>query len=62
MSENKTQRTTKLKARPPEDVKPGKLKGLLFGTYGSGKSWAALAFPAPYYYDTEGGADLEGTR
>ena len=49
---------TKLKARPPEDVKPGKLKGLLYGTYGSGKSWAALAFPAPYYYDTEGGADL----
>jgi hypothetical protein len=50
--------SSKLKAKQPEEVSPGKPKALLFGTYGSGKSWMALSFPKPYYYDTEGGADL----
>jgi hypothetical protein len=49
---------SKLKAKQPEEVSPGKPKALLYGTYGSGKSWMALSFPRPYYYDTEGGADL----
>lgn len=49
---------TKLKARPPEEVKPGHCKGLLFGESGVGKTWFALSFPRPFYIDTEGGADL----
>ena len=49
---------TKLKARPPLEVKPGHTKGVLFGASGVGKTWFALSFPAPYYIDTEGGADL----
>lgn len=49
---------TKLKAKPPEEVKPGHIKGNLFGASGSGKTWFALSFPVPYYIDTEGGADL----
>lgn len=47
---------TKLKARPPEEVKPGRIKGVLFGPPGSWKSSTATAFPRPYYVDTEGGA------
>lgn len=47
-----------LKAKPPAMVSPGKTKGLLFGASGAGKTWFALSFPAPYYIDTEGGADL----
>lgn len=50
--------TTKLRARPPAEVKPGRIKGVLFGGPGAGKTWLALSFPAPYYVDTEGGADL----
>lgn len=49
---------SKLKAKPPEETSPGKLKAMLYGTFGAGKSWAALGFPAPFYFDTEGGADL----
>jgi len=49
---------TRLKARNPELVKPGHIKGILFGGPGAGKTWLALSFPAPYYIDTEGGADL----
>lgn len=49
---------TRLKGRPPEEVKPGRIKGVLFGPPGSGKTWAALSFPAPFYVDSEGGADL----
>jgi hypothetical protein len=49
---------TKLKARDPKLVLPGKCKGLLFGASGAGKTWFALSFPRPYYIDTEGGADL----
>lgn len=50
--------STKLKAKPPEEVKPGHTKGMLFGAAGVGKTWFTLTFPAPYYLDTEGGADL----
>ena len=49
---------SKLKARDPLLVEPGKTKGLVFGASGAGKTWFSLSFPAPYYIDTEGGADL----
>lgn len=49
---------SKLKARAPEEVKPGRIKGMLFGRGGAGKTWLALSFPTVYYIDTEGGADL----
>lgn len=48
----------KLKAKAPAEVKPGHIKGNLFGPSGQGKTWFALSFPTPYYIDTEGGADL----
>jgi hypothetical protein len=48
---------TRLKAKPPEETKPGKTKGLMFGASGVGKTWFTLRFPTPYYIDTEGGAD-----
>lgn len=51
--------TTKLKAKPPEEVTPGKTKGMIFGASGVGKTWFTLTFPSPYYMDTEGGADLQ---
>jgi hypothetical protein len=49
---------SKLKARAPDAVTPGKCKGLIFGAAGVGKTWFSLEFPAPYYIDTEGGARL----
>jgi GTPase SAR1 family protein len=49
---------SKLKARNPEEVTPGKIKGLIFGKSGVGKTWLTMSFPAPYYIDTEGGGDL----
>jgi hypothetical protein len=50
--------SSKLKAKAPGEVKPGKTKGLIFGASGVGKTWFTLSFPSPYYIDTEGGADL----
>jgi hypothetical protein len=47
---------SKLKAKAPELVKPGKIKAVLYGVSGVGKTTLALSFPAPYYYDVEGGA------
>jgi hypothetical protein len=47
---------SKLKAKPPEQAKTGRTKGLLFGPSGVGKTWFTLDFPDPYYIDTEGGA------
>lgn len=47
---------SKLKAKAPELIKPGKIKAVLFGPSGVGKTTLALSFPAPYYYDVEGGA------
>jgi hypothetical protein len=51
--------TTKLKARKPELVQPGKTKAMIYGASGVGKTWFTLAFPTPYYLDCEGGADLQ---
>lgn len=51
--------STKLKAKQPEEVKPGKIKMMLFGASGVGKTWAALTFPKPYYVDIEAGANLK---
>jgi hypothetical protein len=47
---------SKLKAKAPELVKPGKIKAVLYGISGVGKTTLALSFPAPYYFDVEGGA------
>ncbi len=50
---------SKLKGKDPAAVEPGKCKGLIFGASGVGKTWFSLAFPKPFYFDTEGGADLK---
>lgn len=50
---------SKLKAKEPGIIEPGKTKGLIFGASGVGKTWFTLSFPKPYYIDTEGGADLK---
>ncbi len=47
---------TKLKAKAPELVKQGKIKAVLYGVSGVGKTTLALSFPSPYYFDVEGGA------
>ena len=49
---------SKLKARPPAEVKPGKIKMLTFSKSGVGKTWLSMDFPSVYYVDTEGGARL----
>jgi RecA/RadA recombinase len=59
MSENtqvNARKASKLKARAPESVKAGKIKAVLYGPSGVGKTTLALSFPAPYYFDVEGGA------
>lgn len=45
-----------LRAVKPEIISEGKPKFLISGKSGFGKTWFALDFPAPYYFDTEGGA------
>lgn len=47
---------SKLKAKAPELVKPGKIKAVIYGASGVGKTTLALSFPTPYYFDVEGGA------
>lgn len=47
---------SKLKAKSPELIKPGKIKAVLFGASGVGKTTLAIGFPAPFYFDVEGGA------
>jgi hypothetical protein len=47
---------SRLKGKAPELVKQGKIKAVLYGSSGVGKTTLALSFPAPYYYDSEGGA------
>lgn len=47
---------SKLKAKTPELIKAGKIKAVLYGVSGVGKTTLALSFPAPYYFDVEGGA------
>ena len=49
---------SKLKARKPEMVSPGKIKMLTFSKSGIGKTWMSMDFPMPYYIDCEGGARL----
>lgn len=49
---------SKLKAQKPEDVKPGKIKMLVYSKSGVGKTWLSMDFPRPYYIDSEGGARL----
>lgn len=49
---------SKLKARKPATVSPGKIKLLTFGKSGSGKTWLSMDFPATYYIDCESGARL----
>lgn len=49
---------SKLKAVDPKSADPSKPKMLIFGKPGVGKTWGALEFPAVYYVDTEGGADM----
>src|SRR3990167_2792045 len=53
---------SKLLAVAPEMVEPQKPKVLIFGPPGVGKTWTALDFPGCYYFDTEGGADLNHYR
>ena len=48
-----TNSTSKLKAKDPKDVSPGKSKIMIFSRSGVGKTWFALDFPKPYYIDTE---------
>jgi hypothetical protein len=50
--------SSKLKARKPAEVKPGKVKMLTFSKAGVGKTWLSMDFPNVYYIDTEGGARL----
>lgn len=49
---------SKLKAKKPEEVSPGKIKMLTYGKSGVGKTWLSMDFPSPYYIDCEGGARL----
>lgn len=49
---------SKLKARAPDAVSPGKIKMLTYGKSGVGKTWLSMDFPSPYYIDCEGGARL----
>jgi hypothetical protein len=49
---------TKLRAVDPKKAEPSKPKILIYGKPGVGKTWTSLDFPAVYYIDTEGGADL----
>ena len=53
-----TSNASKLKAKDPKDVVPGKIKMMIFGKSGIGKTWISLDFPKPYYIDAEGGARL----
>lgn len=49
---------SKLKAKDPKATTPSKPKILISGPPGVGKTWFSLDFPAVYYIDTEGGANL----
>ena len=50
---------SKLKAVSPKKVAESKPKILIFGKSGVGKTFNSLDFPAAYFIDTEGGANLD---
>jgi hypothetical protein len=52
------QTKSRLKAIDPKSAEPSKPKVLIFGKPGVGKTWTSLDFPAVYYIDSEGGADM----
>lgn len=54
----KENKMSKLKAKSPKEVTPGKIKMMIFSKSGIGKTWISMDFPAPYYIDSEGGARL----
>lgn len=49
---------SKLGAKAPAVVDPGKSKIMVLSKSGIGKTWFSLSFPSPYYIDSEGGARL----
>lgn len=49
---------SKLGAVDPKSASPSRIKVVVFGKPGVGKTWGALDFPSVYYIDTEAGADL----
>jgi hypothetical protein len=49
---------TKLKAKDPTLVTPGKIKMMTFSRSGIGKTWLSMDFPKPFYIDAEDGARL----
>ncbi len=49
---------SRLKAIPPKAAEPSHPKMLIFGKPGVGKTWCSTEFPAVYFIDTEGGANL----
>ena len=49
---------SRLAAKDPTLAAPSRLKLQLYGPPGVGKTWGTLEFPACYYIDTEGGANL----
>lgn len=46
---------SKLRAKPPEEIKRGKIKMLVFGKAGAGKSRFAIGMPSPYVIAPEDG-------
>lgn len=48
-----------LRGKKPSQAKPARPRIAVFGPPGIGKTWTALDFPACYYMDAEGGANLE---
>ena len=55
-------RRSKLTAVSPDTIEPKKPKVLIFGPPGVGKTWFSIDFPSVYYFDSEGGADLNHYR
>lgn len=50
--------TKRLRGKSPKLAKPSRPQVVIFGPPGVGKTWQALDFPACYYIDCEGGANL----
>ncbi len=58
VSEKPVRSASKLKAKDPAVVTPGKIKMMTFSKSGIGKTWLSMDFPRPFYIDCEGGARL----